>query len=129
MQYHVGDFILRIKNAYQARKREVKMPYSNINKAVAKLLVKEGYIAQVEETEIDGKRMLVATLRYENRKAAINEVRLISKPSIRVYVDTQALHADKDTSMTAIISTSSGIMTAKEAMKKGVGGELLFKVW
>ena len=129
MQYHVGDFILRIKNAYQARKREVQMPYSNINKAVAKLLVKEGYIAQVEETEIDGKRMLVATLRYENRKAAINEVRLISKPSIRVYVDTQALHADKDTSMTAIISTSSGIMTAKEAMKKGVGGELLFKVW
>lgn len=129
MQYHVGDFILRIKNAYQARKREVQMPYSNINKAVAKLLVKEGYLAQVEETETDGKRMLVATLRYENRKAAINEVRLISKPSIRVYVDTQALHADKDTSMTAILSTSSGIMTAKEAMKKGVGGELLFKVW
>jgi small subunit ribosomal protein S8 len=127
--YHVGDFILRIKNAYLARLKQVTMPFSKINKAVAQVLIKEGYLASVQESEVDGKRILIAQLRYEDRKPAMHDVRLISKPSIRVYIDTTDIRKDKERSLTAIISTSSGIMTGKEALKKGVGGELLFKIW
>lgn len=129
MDYHVGDFIIRIKNGYRARRKSVVMPYSNINKAVAKVLVKEGFLAKVEENEDNGKRTILAHLRYENRKPTFHEVKLISKPALRVYVGSHDMQIDKDKAMTAIISTSSGIMTGKDAVKKGVGGELLFKIW
>lgn len=105
------------------------MPYTNLCKAVAKVLIKEGFLAKVEEAEKEGHRILIAYLRYENRKASLTDVKLVSKPSNRVYVDTQDLLKEKDKSITSFISTSSGIMTNREAMKKGVGGELLFKIW
>ncbi len=127
--YHTGDFIIRIKNAYGARRKQVKMPYSNSSKAVAQALVKEGFLAKVEVIEEEGKKVLVAHLRYENRKPVFHEVRLISKPSLRVYVGSDEIATDKDRAKTSIISTSSGVMTGKEAVKKGVGGELLFKIW
>lgn len=127
--YYVGDFILRVKNAYMARKQKIDMPYSNIVKAVAKLLVKEGFIAGVEEIRIDEKRVLTVNLRYENRKPAMHDVKLISKPSLRVYVDLPAISADKDKALTSIISSSKGVITGKEAVKKRIGGELLFKIW
>lgn len=129
MNYLIGDFILRIKNAYRARKREVVMPYSNVIKAIAKVLVKEGFLASVVEGETEGKRMLTVQLRYENRQPALHDVKIISKPSLRVYRDLSALVSDKDRAMMSILSTSTGILTGKEAKKKGVGGELLFKVW
>ncbi len=127
--YHVGDFILRVKNAYLARQKQVTMPFSKINQSIARVLVKEGYLAKIEEQEVDGKKLLIAHLRYENRRPAMHDVKLISKPSIRVYIDNTHLKQDKDRAMTAIISTSSGIMTGKEALKKGIGGEILFKIW
>jgi small subunit ribosomal protein S8 len=129
MNYHVGDFILRVKNAYRARKKQVSMPYSNINKAIAHVLIKEGFLASVKESEIEGKRMLIADLRYENRRPAMQDIKLISKPSVRIYIDIDGLKQDKDRSLTSILSTSIGILTGKEAIKKGVGGELLFKIW
>lgn len=127
--YHIGDFILRIKNAYLARKKQVEMPFSNLCKAVALALIKEGFLAKVEESEKDGHRILIAHLRYENRKPSLTDVKLISKPSIRVYIDNPALARDKDRHLTSFLSTSTGIMTGREALKKGVGGELLFKIW
>jgi small subunit ribosomal protein S8 len=127
--YHVGDFILRIKNAYLARKKQVVMPYSNINKAVAQTLIKEGFLSGVKEGEVDNKRVIIADLRYENRRPVMNDVKLISKPSIRVYLDTNGLRTDKDRALTSILSTSHGVMTGKQALKKGIGGELLFKIW
>jgi small subunit ribosomal protein S8 len=128
MNYQVGDFILRIKNAYGARRKQVSMQYSNINKAVAAALVKEGFLAKVEQNEVDGHKRILVSLRYENRKPVLREVRLISKPSLRVYVGADELKLDKDRIMTSILSTSTGVMSGKEAIKKGVGGELLFKV-
>lgn len=127
--YNIGDFILRIKNAYNARLKEVTMPYSNVNKQIAAVLVKEGFLAKIEEEENDKKRVLRAYLRYENRKPALHNVKLISKPSVRVYVDSSIVSMDKDRLSTSIISTSSGILTGREARKKGIGGELLFKIW
>lgn len=127
--YHVGDFILRVKNAYRARKKQVVMPYSNINKQVARLLVKEGFLSGIKENDEKGKKILVADLRYVNRKPVLHDVKLVSKPSVRVYKDLHTIRSDKDRALTSIFSTSSGIMTGKEALKKGVGGELLFKIW
>lgn len=127
--YHTGDFITRIKNAYRARRKQVLMPFSKSSKAIAQVLVKEGFLAKVEVTEEDNRKTLVAHLRYENRRPVFHEVKLISKPSLRVYVNKDDMAADKDRTMTAVVSTSSGVMTGKEAMKKGVGGELLFKIW
>ncbi len=127
--YHVGDFILRIKNAYKARRKQVTMPFSNINTAIAKVLVKEGFLAKVDVNEEKGHKQIVVELRYENRRPALHEVKLISKPSLRVYRGNTDIAADKDRAMIAILSTSNGIMTGKEALKKGVGGELLFKIW
>jgi len=128
--YHVADFILRIKNAYLARRREVIMPFSNINLGIAKVLVKNGFISDVSEEEVDGKKNIKVKLRYVRRKPVISDVKIISKPSLRVYVDNKKLaKEDKKDAMTTILTTSQGIMTGKEAKQKGVGGELLFKVW
>lgn len=127
--YHVGDYIYRIKNAYLARKKSLNMPYSNINKAVSDVLVKEGFLSGVNESTIEGKRVLIAELRYENRKPVMHDVVLVSKPSVRVYFDNKTIKNDPDKAFTSIISTSQGVMTGREAVKKGVGGEILFKIW
>lgn len=130
MNYLVADFILRIKNASLARRKQVVMPYSNINKAIGKTLVKEGFLAEIKEGETEGKKTLLATLRYENRRPVVSDVLIVSKPSLRVYVGAREVRekAGKD-AMTSILSTNAGVMTGKEAAKKGVGGELLFRVW
>lgn len=130
MNYHVADFILRLKNASLARRKQVMMPYSNINKAIGKTLVREGFLAEIKEETVDGKKSLVAQLRYENRRPVINDVVIISKPSLRVYMNARDIRsaAGRD-AMTAIVSTNAGVMTGKDAAKKGVGGELLFRVW
>lgn len=130
MNYLVADFVVRIKNAYLARRHEVTMPYSNINKDIAKVLVKEGLISDVKEVAEDKFRTLHVSLRYVRRKPVVTDVKIISKPSLRVYVDAKGLAKEtRKDAMTAVISTSSGVMTGKEAIQKGVGGELLFKIW
>jgi small subunit ribosomal protein S8 len=127
--YHVADFVIRIKNASAAHRHEVNMPYSKINKAIAKVLVKEGFLADVKDAEQDGKKVLNVGIRYQRRKPVVGEVEIISKPSLRSYVDKQELQLEqRKNSMTLVVSTSQGIMTSKTALKKGIGGELLFKI-
>ena len=130
MNYLVSDFILRVKNGYMARRRDVSMPFSNINQAIAKVLVKEGYLSDVKITEVEGKKTIFVTLRYENRRPVLHDVEVISKPSLRVYAgsDKMAKTLRKGSAL-AIISTSQGIMTGRDAQKKGVGGEVLFTLW
>ena len=129
MNYHVADFLIRIKNASAARRKEVVMPYSNINKAIAKVLIKEGYLADVKEGEVDGKRNLTVGIRYAKRKPVVTAVEIISKPSLRRYIDNEAIRfEERKNALITVLSTSQGIMTGKDAMKKGIGGELLFKI-
>jgi small subunit ribosomal protein S8 len=129
MNYHVSDFIIKIKNASMAHRPEVHMTYSKLILAIGKVLVKEGYLAGVKEEEVDGKKGIVATVRYVRRKPVLHNVTIVSKPSLRVYVPTTGLKTPQKRSMTSILSTSSGVMTGREAEKKGVGGELLFEIW
>lgn len=129
MNYHVADFILRIKNAYLARRSSVVMPYSNINKAIGKLLVKEGFLADVKEDTADNKRVILVQLRYVRRRPALTQVKIVSKPSLRVYVDSREVVTKHRDAVLSVVSTPQGIMSGKEAAKKKVGGELLFSIW
>lgn len=129
MNYTIGDFIIQLKNAALTRKKELVTPFANIKQAVAKVLVKEGFLDSVKTETVDGRKMLVVALRYSRRRPALTDVKLISKPSLRVYVESKEIGSRQGRSETAIISTNMGVLTGKEAIKKGVGGELLFKVW
>ena len=129
MNYQIADFIIRVKNAAMANRKEVKMPYANVLLAIGKVLVKEGFLSDIKEDKDDNKRILIATVRYVRRKPVVHNVTVISKPSLRVYKPNTEVGKNKDRAVTTIYSTSSGVMTGKEAVKKGVGGELLFAIW
>jgi len=129
MNYIIGDFVIQLKNAALAHRKAVVAPYANISKAVAQVLKKEGFVDAITEETIDGKRMLSVALRYQRRKPAITDIYLVSKPSLRTYVATHEIAMKQGRAATAILSTNVGILTGNEAIKKGVGGELLFKIW
>ncbi len=129
MNYVIGDFVIQLKNASLARKKAVTAPYANLSKAVAKVLKKEGFLDEIKEETIEGHRMLSVSLRYQKRKPAITDVHLISKPSLRTYVNASEIARTQGKATIAVISTNMGVLTGKEAIKKGVGGELLFKIW
>ena len=129
MNYLIGDFIIRLKNASLAHQKEVSAPYSNINKAISKVLIKEGFLESVKEESVDGKKILLINLRYQRRKPVITGIDLVSKPSLRVYIGTDEIWKKQGRSAMAVLSTNKGVITGKEAMKKKLGGELLFKIW
>jgi len=123
------DFVIQLKNAAMARKKDIVTPYANLSKAIGKALIKEGFLETVKEETEDGKKSLSIRLRYQRRKPAITDVLLISKPSLRKYVSTTEIARIQGKATVAILSTNSGVLSGKEAIKKGVGGELLFKIW
>lgn len=126
--YTMGDFMIRIKNAYMAHRLTVEAPYSKASLALAKLLTENKYIKKVEEQEVDGRKHLVMTLIYTKRVPAMQTVKIISTPSLHIYVKRHELPTKVRELGMHIISTSKGIMSDKQAMKEGVGGKLLFQV-
>jgi small subunit ribosomal protein S8 len=132
----IADMLTRLRNANQAYHDSVTMPYSKIKAGVAEILQQEGYIAswKVEEPtegpqEVVGKS-LVVTLKYgQNRERSLAGVRRISKPGLRVYAKHTGLPKVLGGLGVAIISTSQGLLTDRQANKKGVGGEVLAYVW
>ncbi len=130
MNHSVSDFIIRIKNASLARRREVVLPYSNINKEIGKVLKKEGYLTEIKENKDGVKRSLFATIAYEKRLPVISDVIIVSKPSLRVYKTSKTIHdIEKRGKHKVIMTTSQGVMTGQEARNKGIGGEILFEIW
>src|SRR5581483_452149 len=126
---HISDTIIRIKNASLARRKEISVSYSKLNKSVLQILEKEGYLKNVKES---GKiqKNITAELRYENRIPVVTDAQIISKPSLRVYYSAKEIKNLRGNILgVAVLSTSVGILTDKEAKKKGVGGELLFRIW
>ncbi|MBI2033069.1 MAG: 30S ribosomal protein S8 [Candidatus Levybacteria bacterium] len=128
--YQISDLLIRIKNASNARRKTVFLTYSKMNKAICDVLVKNKFLTSVKQEEQDGKNILTATIRYEKRIPAITDVKIISKPSLRVYVKAQTVpkRFRKGTGI-SVMSTNKGILTDQEAVKEEVGGELLFKIW
>ena len=122
--------MIRIKNSAISKRKEVVLPFSNINKEIGKVLVKEGFLENITEENDEGKKMLKATIRYEKRIPVFTDVIIISKPSLRVYEPAKKLNEIKKRGKRKVVlSTNKGVMTAEDAQKKGVGGEILFAIW
>lgn len=126
----VADMLTRIRNANTAKHETVEIPASNLKKAIAQILLDEGYIKAYDVIE-DGKQGTIkVTLKYgENKQRIIQGLRRVSKPGLRIYAASQDLPRVKNGLGVAIISTSKGIMTDKEARKQNIGGEVLAFVW
>jgi small subunit ribosomal protein S8 len=126
----VADMLTRIRNANTAKHETVEIPASNLKKAIAKILLDEGYIKAYEVTDDNKQGVITITLKYgENKQRIIQGLRRVSKPGLRIYASSQELPKVKNGLGVAIISTSKGIMTDKEARKQNVGGEVLAFVW
>ena len=126
----IADFLTRLRNANTAHHDTVVIPFSKLKSHIAEILQAEGYIAGwiVEDAQV-GKN-LVVTLKYgPNRKRALAGVKRVSKPGLRVYAKSTNLPKVLGGLGVAILSTSSGLLTDKQAAKKGVGGEVLAYVW
>jgi len=125
----IADMLTRIRNAGTAGHSTVLIPASNLKKAIAQILLEEGYISKFECIEDDKQGMIKVTLKYAARKSVITGIKRISKPGLRIYADLENLPKVLGGLGIAIISTSKGIMTDKKARALGVGGEVLAYVW
>lgn len=133
--YTIGDFLIRIKNAYMVGKKEIVYPYSKAAESIGKILEKRKYVKKVlvrggsVASQKKGERKeLVIELLYNGKEPALSDVKIISRPSVHVYLDRQELAKTLRSHKTDIVSTSSGIMTGEEAKKIGIGGELICEV-
>ena len=126
----VADFLTRLRNANSAYHETVSLPYSKLKAAIAEILKSEGYIAsiKVEDAEV-GKTLTIALKYGPNRERSIAGIKRVSKPGLRVYAKSTELPRVLGGLGIAILSTSSGLLTDRQAAKKGVGGEVLAYVW
>ncbi len=125
----IADLLARLRNASLARHERAEMPSSRLRVSIAKLLKDEGYVDDVRET--DGpKKTLTIVLRYgRDRQSAFDGLRRVSRPGRRVYVRHDQIPRVRNGYGIAILSTSRGVMTDRQARKASVGGELLCEVW
>ncbi len=127
----IADMLTRIRNANAAKHDTVDIPASNMKKAIAQILVDEGYVKSFQVIE-DGKQGVIrVTLKYEgaSRTQVLKGVRRVSKPGLRIYSSSEDMPKVMKGIGTAIVSTSKGVMTDKAARKENVGGEVLAFVW
>lgn len=127
----IADMLTRIRNANLARHQTTEVPSTKMTRSIAKVLREEGFIGDFSETEEGSKRNLVISLKYKgkNRRPIITALKRVSKPGLRVYSNRKELPRVLGGIGIAIISTSSGIMTDRDARRQGLGGEVLCYVW
>jgi small subunit ribosomal protein S8 len=127
----IADMLTRIRNANLARHQTVDIPSTKMTRSIAQVLKEEGFIADFTETGEDIRRHLVVTLKYrgKSRDPIIKNLKRVSRPGLRVYSNRKELPRVLGGIGIAIISTSSGIMTDRDARRQGIGGEVLCYVW
>jgi small subunit ribosomal protein S8 len=126
----IADMLTRVRNANSAYHDSATMPYSKLKVSVAEILKQEGYIASYEVEDAEVGKKLTITLKFgPNRERSIAGLRRVSKPGLRVYAKSTNLPKVLGGLGIAILSTSSGLLTDRQATKKGVGGEVLAYVW
>lgn len=139
----ISDFLTRIRNAQAVGKTEVVLPYSKLKAAVAELLVKEGWLAGVEKVpgakfnkkQIRSQKFskkfdyLKIDIKYEDSQPKIKEIKRVSKPGRRIYVGKEELPYVLSNFGIAVISTSKGLMTNKQARQQGIGGEIICELY
>ena len=126
----IADMLTRIRNASRSKHKSVDVPASNMKKSIADILFKEGYIKAYEEISDDTQGIIRITLKYDEKgNKVIAGLKRISKPGLRVYASKDELPKVLNGLGIALISTSKGIMTDKQARELGVGGEVLAYIW
>jgi small subunit ribosomal protein S8 len=120
------SLLSQMKNAIGARKDRITAPFSKMDFAVATALVEAGYLKSVDKEAVGKKNILVAKLA---KKGTMNDFKIVSKPSRHFYMDYRSIRSVKQGHGVAVLSTSKGIMTDKQARKQKVGGEYLFEIW
>ena len=121
----IADMLTRIRNGQAAGKSAVRMPASKQKKAIAQVLKDEGYILDFSDAEIDGKPALEVALKYFQGAPVIDYVKRVSRPGLRIYKSREELPKVRGGLGIAIVSTSKGVMTDREARKQGHGGEVV----
>lgn len=126
----IADMLTRIRNANQMRYTEVKVPASKLKLELARILKEEGFIKDYKLLDENVQGMILLTLKYgENKQRVITGLKRISKPGLRVYAKAEEIPRVLNGLGIAIISTSKGIMTDKEARRQNLGGEVLAYIW
>jgi len=126
----IADMLTRIRNAQAVRKSEVLIPFSKLKFELAKILKHEDYIQELEKIEEAKFPQLKIVLKYDqNKLGVISNIKRISKPGKRIYVSKNNIPSVLNNLGIMIISTSNGLMTNKEARRKGIGGEILCELW
>ena len=126
----IADMLTRIRNANDQRHATVDIPASNMKKAIAKILLDEGYVKAVDYIDDDTQGVIRITLKYaEKKQKVLTGLKRVSKPGLRIYASKEELPQVLKGLGIAIISTSKGIMTDKEARRQNVGGEVLAFIW
>ena len=125
----IGDMLTSIRNGCMSQKEIVVLPYSKLKEAVAKKLAELSFVEKVGVEDVEGKKKLTVKLKYEDNKPALTHLKRVSKPGLRVYSQRKNLKPVLGGLGYILISTPQGILTNKEAVKKGAGGELVCEVW
>lgn len=126
----IADFLTRIRNGVRARHSSVECPSSGLKLRIAEILKQEGYLDAISTMSDNYQGTLTVTLRYKDRSScSISGVRRVSRPGQRMYVNAKDVPRVRNGLGIAIISTSRGVMTDREARKQGVGGEVICEVW
>lgn len=124
VDYPVGDFLIRVKNAAKVRQRELAVAKTKAVRAVAEVLKKEGILESVTEK----KGELIVKLAFRRKEPVLLDLRLVSKPGLRIYMGVEELEKVKKPSI-LILSTSKGVMPSGKALKMRLGGEVIVEVW
>merc|ERR1711871_277859 len=127
----IADMLTRIRNANLAKHQIVQIPSTKVTKAIANVLFNEGLIESFEELSTGIRGSLLLSLKYSgvNRKPVIEKIERVSKPGLRVYSGSKKMPRVLGGFGTAIISTSKGLMTDRQACSEGIGGEILYYIW
>jgi small subunit ribosomal protein S8 len=125
----ISDFLLRIRNASKAKKLRVEIPASKMKLGLAEILKKESYIHDYSIVEDSKQNVIKIQLKYRDGSSAITGMKRISKPGLRIYKDATELPRVLNGLGTAIVSTSKGLMTDKEARSQSTGGEVICYIW
>ena len=126
----IADMLTRIRNANSAKHDSVDVPASNIKKSIAQILLDEGYVKSFQVIDDDKQGVIRVTLKYgDNKTPVITGLRRVSKPGLRIYTNCEEMPKVMKGLGIAILSTSKGIMTDRQARKENVGGEVLAFIW
>ena len=127
----ISDMLTRIRNANMVKHQIVQIPATKMSLAIATILKEEGFIKDFEDYQEDNRSYLLLSLKYmgKSRKSVISKIKRISKPGLRVYVNSKELPKVLNNLGIAILSTSKGVMTNLKAKELGIGGEVLCYIW